>query len=312
MIIFRRKTSWQMIMIVGLLAGTGNGLAMPYEKQEILPNAQKLAAARETKVISFQGLVNGEAFHCGQTYPNIGDSVSDYQITDFRFYLHDVSLVTNKGKRIPLKLDQDGTWQYKNIAMVDFEDGCMNGTPDVNTKVVGTVVKSQNRYRGVCFTLGVPTGLNHIDDATAVSPLNVSGMLWSWTTGRKFVRIDGVVDPREAKLSYFVHLGSTGCTESVAGQLGSASCLYENTSEICLDGFNPAKEAVAVDVGTLLQDADLTKNTDKTPPGCMSGSSDPECIPVMPRLGIDYVYNDGINPAETYPEQQSFFYAVSK
>jgi len=44
-----------------------------------------------------------------------------------------------------------------DLALLDFEDGtggCVNGTPDVNDRVAGTV--PEGHYTGLRFTLGVP------------------------------------------------------------------------------------------------------------------------------------------------------------
>lgn len=44
--------------------------------------------------LQFQAQVNGQDFVCGQTYANVGvGQPGTYQITDWRFYVHDVALV---------------------------------------------------------------------------------------------------------------------------------------------------------------------------------------------------------------------------
>ena len=75
----------------------------------------------------------------------------------------------------PSCTEQDGLWQYENVALLDFEDktgGCRDvGTVETNAQVVGTVPEGD--YTGLTFDLGVPFELNHIDASTAPSPLNV-------------------------------------------------------------------------------------------------------------------------------------------
>ncbi|MCB1771543.1 MAG: hypothetical protein KDJ31_17890, partial [Candidatus Competibacteraceae bacterium] len=62
--------------------------------------------------IQFQGQVNGQDFVCGATYENVGiGQPGTYQVTDWRFYVHDVELVKADGARRTLDLDQDGVWQ---------------------------------------------------------------------------------------------------------------------------------------------------------------------------------------------------------
>ncbi len=260
--------------------------------------------------VKFAATVHDQSFVCGETYSRVGKAVTDtYKVTDFRFYLHNVSLIRQHDRqKVPLELLQDGKWQYQNVAMLDFENGCLNGTPELNTQVVGTLPKDNNFYDGVCFTLGVPFHLNHINDATASTPINMSGMLWSWTTGRKFVRIDGVGDPAGLNQSFVVHLGSTGCVDSdKSGGEPDGPCKYPNTPEICFETFDATKDIVIADAGALLQDANVAYNTAQTAAGCMSGNNDPECIDILPKFGIDFVYSDGVNPPTTYPKQQMFF-----
>lgn len=260
--------------------------------------------------VKFTATINGNPFVCGETYQRVGRAVTDtYKITDFRFYLHNLSLIRqHDGQKVPLTLIQDGKWQYQNVVMLDFENGCLNGTPETNTQVIGTIPHDNAYYQGICFQLGIPFTLNHINDATAVPPLNMSGMLWSWTTGRKFVRIDGVGDPEGLKQSYAVHLGSTGCVDSdKSGGEPDGPCSYPNTPEICFDNFDLTTHFIAAEVGRLLRESNVAYNTLQTAVGCMSGNSDPECIDIMPKLGIDFVYSDGVNPPITYPKQQEFF-----
>jgi hypothetical protein len=100
-------------------------------------------------------------------------------------------LTTADGKAIPVQLDQDGLWQYKNLAMLDFEDGtssCSNGNAGMHKQVTGTVPAGS--YTGLRFTVGVPFELDHIYAASAPSPLNMTAMFWSWQGGYKFVKAE--------------------------------------------------------------------------------------------------------------------------
>lgn len=275
-------------------------------------NPPVATATTKEVTVKFAATVKGNPFVCGETYQRVGNAVTDtYKVTDFRFYLHNLAVIRqHDGQKVPMTLTQDGKWQYQNVAMLDFENGCMNGTPEMNTQVVGTLPNENAYYQGICFNLGVPFNLNHINDATATPPLNMSGMLWSWTTGRKFVRLDGVGDPAGLNQSYVVHLGSTGCVDSdKSGGEPDGPCTYPNMPEICLevDNFDVAKHTIVADVGRLLREVNVTYNTPQTAAGCMSGNSDPECIYLLPKFGIDFVYSDGVNPPITYPKQQEFF-----
>lgn len=118
-------------------------------------------------MLRFNATVAGEAFACGKSYDGIGTTQSRITPADLRFYVSDVALIDSQNRAVPVELRQDDKWQYRNVALLDFEDGtgaCRNGTPGVNEEVVGTVPTA--RYSGVRFTFGVPFELNLIDPTT--------------------------------------------------------------------------------------------------------------------------------------------------
>ncbi len=252
--------------------------------------------------VQFQAQVNGQDFVCGRTYSNVGvGQPGIYQVTDWRFYVHDVALVAADGGKQSLTLDQDGVWQYKNVAMLDLRKDCGSGALPTNAVVAGTV--PSGNYTGICFKVGIPYELNHISDATAPSPLNSSGMLWSWRAGRKFIRVDGIGDPANLKQSFVIHLGSTECPGSDPNALPTAACGYPNIAEFCLDNFNVDQDHIVMDVGKVLAASNVVVNTANTAPGCMSGNADPECIPIIPRLNLDFTYVAGAGSTpEKYPK----------
>ena len=152
--------------------------------------------------IDFQAWVGEDEFVCGESYDNVGTSETTITPRDFRFYVSNVALIDKDGNAVPLELTQDGKWQYQNTVLLDFEDGtgvCDNGTPDLNTTVLGTV--PPGNYEGLRFTLGVPKNLNHEDAAIAPSPLNLTSMWWNWQGGYKFLRTDLEVDGAIANTS---------------------------------------------------------------------------------------------------------------
>ena len=152
---------------------------------------QMASAATQKIALKFSATVGAEKFECGKSYDGIGVTKSRITPSDFRFYVTGVELIDRKGKAVTVELEQDGIWQYRDLALLDFEDGsgpCRNGNSGLHDQVTGTVPKG--KYRGVRFTLGVPFELNHGDPTIAPSPLNISGMFWVWQSGYKFVKID--------------------------------------------------------------------------------------------------------------------------
>lgn len=307
------KNLFLFIWISWLLAACNDNDSVSSVTTTITPNES--TTSELTTIVKFAAMVNDQPFQCGNTYTGVGlgkGTRDNYKINDLRLYLYDIQLVDNLGNKIPLNLTQDGKWQYDNVALLDFEDGCLNGTSEMNTQVIGTPSNdSTSQYTGICITLGLPFALNHLDPASAPSPLNASGMLWSWTTGRKFLRLDGIGDPNGLNQSYVVHLGSTGCVDKDNnGSEPDSPCSFPNTSEVCFDNFNADKDTIVADIGTLLQASDVSYNTPNTAAGCMSGNSDPECIEIMPHLGLDFTYADGVNQSIVYPRQGTLFRLV--
>lgn len=284
--------------------------------------AAQVQAATQYVNLKFSAMVGAESFACGLSYDDIGVTHSRITPSDFRFYVSGVELIDNHGKSVPLKLDQDGIWQYKNLALLDFEDGqgpCRNGNSGLHTAITGSVPKGH--YRGVRFTLGVPFELNHGDPTIAPSPLNFTSMFWVWQTGYKFVKIDmatsglpqavnspaemsirdklaamekfaaasGVpgkkVTPRAAGFS--VHLGSTDCA-SLSLTSPPVGCRNLNRVTVEFDNFDTDKNSVVADVAALLNDTNVDINAQDTAPGCMSGPNDTDCVQIFQAFGLPF------------------------
>src|SRR5574343_335397 len=134
---------------------------------------------------------NGEPFVCGRSYDKVGSAASRITPTDFRFYVSDVALLDAAGHATPLTLGQDGAWQYRNVALIDLEDGagpCRNGTAATHPQLTGHLPPGD--YRGVRLTVGLPMALNHADVTLAPPPLNLTAMFWNWQAGYKFFKFD--------------------------------------------------------------------------------------------------------------------------
>lgn len=243
--------------------------------------------AGQSVQIRFQAKVGQADLACGRQYTDIGTTKSKITPRDFRFYVHNVRLLDEKGKEVPVQLKQDDKWQLDNLALLDFENAtgaCGNGTPDVNDQVVGTVPAGRT-YRGLRFTLGVPFEKNHTDPLTMPSPLNLTALAWSWNGGRKFARLDfsstGV--PR----GYAVHLGSTGCTPDETRNTVPTRCSSPNRVEVEFRDFDPSRDAVVADLAALLAGSNVDQGG-KMMSGCMSGPETAACGPLFTQLGLPF------------------------
>ncbi len=257
----------------------------------------------QTVTLRFVPMVGDLGFACGQSYSGLGTTDASVQANDFRLYLHNITLYHSDGSREALELDES-EWQTGTVALLDFEDasGECVGSPQTNLEITGQR-SSDSEITGIEFTLGVPEAQNHLDTASAPSPLNIPGMYWSWLGGYKYMRIDLTASGGEP---FVFHLGATGCAGDTAE---GYTCTHGNRISLAFDDFDPTTDTIAVDLAALVQAADLTTQNDMMEDpveGCMSGPSDPECAPLFTALGLEHGSN------ETHPGAQTVFRAVSK
>jgi uncharacterized repeat protein (TIGR04052 family) len=262
-----------------------------------LASATLIAAEAETVTIRFQAMVGSEKFACGKSYGDIGTTHSRITPRDFRFYVHNLRLVDESGAAVPIELEQDGKWQLDDVALLDFEDAtgsCVNGTPDVNDRIVGHV--PAGHYSGLRFTVGVPFNKNHTDLTTQPPPLNLTALNWVWNGGRKFARLDfsSTGQPR----GYSIHLGSTGCTPNQTKITVPTQCSQPNRPQIEITGFDASRDVVIADLAALLKDSNVDGKQPDTPAGCMSGPNDADCAPLFTNFGL---------PFGGKPGKQTFF-----
>jgi uncharacterized repeat protein (TIGR04052 family) len=256
--------------------------------------------------INFLAKVGKQAFACGESYSDLGTAPTVVTPNDFRLYISDIALIDANGKSIPLNLEQDGKWQDRKIVLLDFEDksgGCSNGTVETRNKIIGTI--PPGNYKGLKFTLGIPSQLNHADATLAASPLNLTSLWWNWRGGYKFLRLDlqnqhTVLKHEEGKdqnhpmnsqtesdRGFPIHIGSTGCQADTDTQKPS-ECSNPNQSRIELDNFNSEHNVVVADVASLLTQTDLTTNQPDSPMGCMSSPEDQDCSGIIHNLGLAF------------------------
>lgn len=252
--------------------------------------------------ISFDLSANGSTVKCGTALSSLGSKASAAELQDARFYLSNIALIDSAGNAVPVKLATND-WQNDQVALISFNDGsssaCGGKAMAANDKVTGTV--PAGNYQGIQYEIGVPESLNHTDYATAAKPMNVAAMAWSWTSGRKYMLVEvnpkgGVTVTRtnttttppttttSTSPSWYVHLGSTGCTSNATS--GSYACTNSNRMLVKLANFNLDTQKISLDLNALLAGADLSADNGGAP-GCMSGSTDPECKAIFNNLKID-------------------------
>ncbi|KQN07100.1 hypothetical protein ASE85_18655 [Sphingobium sp. Leaf26] len=240
--------------------------------------------------IRFDARVGAEPARCDRAYTNVGSGKAGMRFQDLRLYVSAVKLIDASGREVPIALTSDDQWQSDVVTLLDFEDrtGNCNGNSATNMVVRGTVPKGD--YRSILFEIGVPQAVNHQDPTLAAAPLNVTAMTWPWQIGYKFTGIDletsGGAGIANAATGFSIHLGSTSCGEGSPMAPPKIPCANPNRPHYRLDGFDPAKSTVILDVGALLAGTDITVNAPGSASGCMSFPGDGDCPAIFDRLGL--------------------------
>ncbi len=252
--------------------------------------------------INFDLLANGGVAKCGTPISGLGSKGTTADLKDARFYVSNINLIDVNGKQVPVTLTAND-WQNEQVSLISLIDGtgtaCGSTTLPTNAVVVGTVPGAA--YTGISYEIGVPETLNHSDYAAAAKPLNVAAMAWSWTSGRKFlklelnpqggvnvVRTNTTTTPATTTTSnaatWNLHLGSGGCTTNAT--TGSYSCTNANRMQVKLANFDYTKQKISLDLNALFAGSDLTTDTAGAA-GCMSGTTDDECKAIFNAFKID-------------------------
>ncbi len=246
------------------------------------------ADAARTQLITLQvePQLAGQPVMCGASYPLQGADGVTVRFADLRLFVSAIELVDVEGRAVPLRLEQDGRWQYRDTVLLDFEDGqvsCANGSSEQHRVITGRI--QPGRYRGLRFMLGVPARFNHQDATLAPSPLNQTALFWSWQGGYRFMKLELDVLQNGQVSGFPIHLGSTGC-QSSSNHQPATRCRQPNRVQVDLPDFDLATDRVRIDLSTLIAHTRLASPTPNTAPGCMSAPDDPDCDGVLSALGL--------------------------
>lgn len=299
---------------------SGNSLA-PGSSSNATVNSSSVASSNVSNepvaiTILFEAFSGSTEIKCGVMLGGLGTVSTRATVADFRFYVHNLRLVTSTGVELPITLDENGL-QADNIALLDFRDKLGTGAtscqgdanPAENKKIVGKVLIGNNTISSLRFVLGVPSTHNHADQAAAKEPLKTpglsSGMHWGWNIGYKFTGIDLFTDvaitrPGDAAWTnnrWNIHLGSTGCTGAAAtGE--KVVCTAENRAEITLNDFVVGKSAVKLDLAKIVAKNNLGQDIASSA-GCMSGAADSECAEIFASFGLSHATQTSNPPTQT-------------
>lgn len=259
-------------------------------------SSESSTAFTESISISFEAKANNTTIDCDTQLTGLGSAGTDADLKDFRLYLHAIEFETDRARSVPMILDEN-IWQSSGVALIDFQnkdDSCSGAAKVTNKVASGKVVLEEGEsITGLNFRMGLPSELNHQNPTTANTPMNISSLTWSWQAGYKFMRVDiapvgGVTRPTDGSYNnttWNMHLGSTNCSgDPQSGE--DVVCGFVNRPQINLSGFTPGTSTIVVDYGNLVANANVGQD-EAGAPGCMSGSTDPECQSLFTALGLD-------------------------
>jgi hypothetical protein len=127
-------------------------------------------------------------------------------------------------------------------------------------------------------------------------------MTWGWLYGFKFVKAElgATVAVGDAGANVgLIHLGSTGCDNSVDGgepDFGGppkTTCTNQNRNEIRLTGFDPTARAIVADIGAIFAKTDLSMNQQ-----CHSAGA--ACPGMFEALGVNVTTGAKLNTQTVY------------
>ena len=224
--------------------------------------------------LDFAAKINSADLVCGENTETVGTAQTAANVTYFGTYISQLEVATNEGDITPVTLDESTTNDVeRGISLISF---C--GTDLKNKTITGTVAKEAD-YTRVRFTIGVPEEHNHLDATNTDGILSKEiAMHWNWTAGYKHARLDAN--------GWNIHLGSTACDGD--GKTDPTSkCSNGNRPTYSFSNVNLSEDQIVLDYADLVVQSNISSNTESTPPGCMSGGTDPECTAIFTALGLD-------------------------
>lgn len=316
------------ILIIALplafyLSCANNRIQKAIEDEKAAAVATASAIPQQSVTVQFAAKIGNQFFDCAAAvYTGIGLGSSNIYPQDFRFFVHDVRLVRSSGIEVPITLTQDGSYQYQNVVLLDFENAAPgsrcesnDGDTSVNTAIRGTIPASESlTFTKIRFKVGMPENLNHLDGA-GPPPLNVTKMFWAWATGYKHVLLEFYIPDFGSgnNGTFFTHLGDNGNCDGDPGNGIPYTCEHNNLPSIELS-FTYGQTVVA-DAKKLYENTDFRIPNQGTQIGCHSGTTDEDCGALFSNWGLPFYYAGsssarGLTPDTTYPAGTQKFFRV--
>ena len=230
--------------------------------------------------LEFAAQLNSSELKCGSNTETVGTAQTPADIKYFGAYISELEVATASGEFQKVTLSSaKNTDVERGISLITF---CGNQDPSseettIYNQIQGTVAEAAD-YTRVRFTLGVPEQYNHLDATQTEGILAKEiAMHWNWTAGYKHARMDVA--------GWNIHLGSTACSGNGKADPTSV-CSNGNRPTYSFRNINLAEDKIILDYANLVAQSDISSDAGGAP-GCMSGTSDPECSKVFSALGLN-------------------------
>lgn len=180
---------------------------------------------------------------------------NSYKVTTFKMYISEITFVKEDGSE----------YKDKGIYLADMSDLSIKNTT-AKTAHGGKGVKitvpdvPAGTYKGIRFTVGVPSNKNNID-ATKITdvnnPLHTNhGMYWSWNAGYIFNKFEGTYDSLGNNKTFRFHIGNS-TTEDRRMRVNFVD-MTSNTHTFVIPDKDHYVMQCSVDVNKFFVNADAT------------------------------------------------------
>jgi uncharacterized repeat protein (TIGR04052 family) len=266
------------------------------EEGSVIPTEPEVRT--EPVELRFEAVLGDAPVACGDVLQGVGEMELTRRLSELRFFVGDVALLDENGSAVAVSLTDDGVWQQPRLGVVDLDDaeGSCSGSPGEHAILTGEV--PEGNYSGIRFRVGVPSNMTEADLAGNRAPLDRSDMQWPWAPAYNFFFLAVTTEDPEGLLP---SSGSaeTGIYSTVS--IGGFAAASEDGADVWLpavqvDGFEPSRDVLQVDLRAILQNLDLT-----TGGACMGSNLPPfppmdGCSEALTALGLDPV--TGANQGE--------------
>ncbi len=195
--------------------------------------------------LRFVNSIGSENLSLGTTYTN--SSNEEYTVNELKYIISNITLTRKDGSQFIYPVAEsyavinEGISTSKKISLSDIDAGT---------------------YEKITFGFGVDPTKYPIESGTLnfVPTAEEAGMLWSWSAGYKFIKLEGTFTPENASESspYNIHVGSHG------SNLDNYKEIELPLDDIKINADTSVSKSIYFDVSQIFNGANTIRIEDKT------------------------------------------------